>query len=76
MSAGRTSSSSIQIAARGGDLSRVRDLIGDGADMNADAGNLNSPLFEATTNCHIEVLELLLKADANVEFRREGRTAH
>lgn len=75
MSAGRFSSTSIQIAARDGDLSRVRDLIRDGADVNADTGNLNSPLFEATTNCHIEVLELLLKADANVEFRRGERKA-
>lgn len=63
-------------AAADGDIGRVRALLVQGADVNSTNAAGQTALILATAFQHIEVVELLLKANANIEHQDElGLTA-
>ena len=53
-------------AARQGDLARVRELVGQGADVNADDGNGVAPLVYAASGGHLATVKYLVAQGANV----------
>ncbi len=63
-------------AAADGDIGRVRALLVQGADVNSTNAAGQTALILATAFQHIEVVELLLKANASIEHQDElGLTA-
>ena len=56
-------------AARRGDLSAVKQLIGDGADPNQTDANGETPLLFAAMSGHLAVAKLLLAAGADASRR-------
>ena len=53
-------------AAYQGDLSKVKTLLGQGADVNKADKNGYTPLFSASLIGHVELIKLLLVAGADV----------
>lgn len=60
------------IAARAGDLKRVKQLINSGATVNAADNNGNTPLMEAAFFRYPEVVRLLLEQGADASFQNYG----
>ena len=59
-------------AADDGDLPDVRDLLDDGADVDAAIAGDGSPLIAAARNNHIDIVRLLLDRGADVNLAVEG----
>ncbi len=59
-------------AARSGDVSRVEQLVGQGADVNARGNNDATPLLVAALEGHRAVVELLIDQGANINARNKG----
>ena len=53
-------------ASKNGDLARVQKLIGEGADVDKDHAWGDTPLLWASRNGHLEVVRVLLDANAKV----------
>jgi len=63
-------------AAAAGDIVKVRELLGAGADVNVRGVDSRTPLMEAAYVGHTEIARLLLNAGANVGFKKDdGETA-
>lgn len=58
-------------AARRGDLSAVKQLVADGIDVNATSNFEITPLWQASSKGHHEVVQFLLEADADPNIRDE-----
>ena len=56
-------------AAYAGDVTRVQELIDRGADVNEQAPNGETALMIAAANGHVEVVQVLIAADADVDAR-------
>ena len=66
---------SLHLAARLGDLPRVKSSVEDGADVNAEDVRGDTPLHIAAAKGHKEVVELLITKGANVNAKNnEGQT--
>jgi uncharacterized protein len=59
-------------AARDGDLQQVRQLIGQGADMNAPGDNGEPPLILAILGGHSAAVDLLIEKGADIGARNKG----
>lgn len=69
-------SMSLWMAANSGRLEEVEQLLSEGADINARAGNGMTPLILASWNGHTKVVELLLRKGADVNAKTNiGSTA-
>jgi cytohesin len=65
---------SLDIIARLGDMDRVRELIEEGADVNAEGRRGETPLHAAAAKGHKEIAELLIAKGAEVDANRPGYT--
>lgn len=69
-------SMSLRMAANAGRLEEVEQLLSEGADINARAGNGMTPLILASWRGHTKVVELLLRKGADVNAKTNiGSTA-
>ena len=64
------------VAARAGDMNRVRTLVGEGADVNAFGNGRQTALMAAAQQGHGDVVNALLEAGADANLRdAKGNTA-
>ena len=75
MSSEDHTSTPLQAAANSGNSDLVRKLVEEGEDTDANRGQLQPALIEATMNGQEEVVQLLLEAGANVNISSQGRSA-
>ncbi|MFP3020595.1 MAG: ankyrin repeat domain-containing protein [Wolbachia sp.] len=63
------------LAVRSHELNEVKNLISQGASLEAKDGDDNTPLHWASWNSYLDIVEYLIKSDANLEAKnRYGRT--
>ena len=60
---------SIQEAAKQGDIEAVKQFIANGADVNAKDEWLGTPLHQAAREDHMEIVELLIAKGADVNVK-------
>jgi ankyrin repeat protein len=58
----------LHLASLANNIDRVKELIGEGADVNAQDNALHSSLLEAALNGHTEIVRLLLENGASVDL--------